>query len=547
MKPLGAVALAALVVLAAGCSGAGDTDIAAVDAGSYYENYESQDTDSMTGSSSSAAAGSAGTSGAPGAPGASQPYGPDQRAPGVLEDNTFVDAGTSTFLDPRERPQSTFAVDVDNGSYRVARTLLDEGHLPPQESVRVEEWVNSFDSGFPAPQRDDLELRSDQAITPDRDGTRLVRIGLQGREVPDEEWAPVAVTMVVDTSGSMDIGSRLGLVKASLALLVQNLRSDDTIAIVTYQTDAEPLLEPTPVRRADTILGAIEHLKAGGSTNLEAGLMLGYDQAREAARPGAINVVLLASDGVANVGVTDGGQLATAIRDNGRNGIHLVTVGYGMGNYNDHLMEQLADRGDGFYAYVDTFEEAKQLFVRDLRATLTPIAKDAKIQVEFDPETVAAYRLIGYENRALDDADFNDPSVDAGEVGSGHRVTALYEVRPTARAREGDRLGTARVRWQPVSTVAGLSEEQDNDDAKTVAVQREDAISLTLGPAASAHGTLGVAAAVADIADYVKHGVRDGEVPARDGLQRRIDALVEESTPGATELAALWAEVVEAR
>lgn len=507
-----------------------------MDAEHYYDSYAQGQGDTASGSSG--VMGSAGTAAAPGSAG-TDAGGPTQQrrfspnVPGPLQDNTFVDAGTRGFLDARDHPLSTFAADVDTGSYRVAQALLAGGQLPPPASVRPEEWVNSFDSGFPAPERDDLELRSDQALSPSAsDGTRIVRIGLQARDVREAERRPVALTMVVDTSGSMDIRERLGLVKASLALLVQHLRPSDTIAIVTYETNATPLLRPTPVRQADAILTAIDQLRAGGSTNLEAGLLLGYDQAREAYKDGATNVVLLASDGVANVGVTDGGQLATAIRDNGRRGIHLVTVGYGMGNYNDDLMEQLADQGDGFYAYVDTFEEAKRLFVQDLRATLTPVAKDAKIQVEFDPATVAAYRLIGYENRALADEDFEDPGVDAGEIGAGHRVTALYEVRPTARARAGDALGRVRVRWASV------------DGAE----QREDTLALSLAEDREPTGTLGVAAAVADLAQFVKSGGGHlGDEPDLTPLRRRVNALVEQGAPGATEVVALVADISAAR
>ncbi|MFC7491597.1 MULTISPECIES: vWA domain-containing protein [unclassified Knoellia] len=522
MNSLPAALMAAVVVLVSGCTATSEGD-ASADANEYYESYTPHQNDSASGNSSSAVSGRSSS-------GLAQPSPAGPPVPGPLEDNTFVDAGTSGFVDPRDKPRSTFAVDVDGGSFRVARALLHDGHLPPPESVRVEEWVNSFDSGFPSPVKDDLELRSDQAQAPSAsDGTRLVRIGLQGREVAGKDWRPVALTMVVDTSGSMDIRERLGLVKSSLALLAENLRPSDTIAIVTYETNATPLLEPTPVRDSDKILRAIDRLRAGGSTNLEAGLLLGYDRARAAYQEGATNVVLLASDGVANVGATEGGRLASAIRDNGRRGIHLVTVGYGMGNYNDHLMEQLADQGDGFYEYVDTFAEAKRLFVEDLRATLTPVAQDAKIQVEFDPRTVSTYRLIGYENRGLADKAFDDMTVDAGEVGAGHRVTALYEVLPTAGAEEGDVLGTVRVRWLSVD---------DRD-------QREDTLALKLEDAKTSAGTLGVAAAVADLAQLVKGGdvSRSDATTGLEDLRHRLSALVEQDAPGARDLDRMLADV----
>ncbi|MFW5474947.1 vWA domain-containing protein [Knoellia sp. CPCC 206450] len=548
MRTLPAALLAGIVVVASGCSTSVGSDGSA-DAKSYYDSYTEQGGDSSgsTGSGRNGSASSGSGQGGPGqgasplggspqggtapngppgpyAPsGPTGPTGPRQSWPVPPTDPRptdpdLRDVEPGGFVETRVRPTSTFGADVDTGSYRFARASLDEGVLPSPDTVRVEEWLNAFDSGFPTPARKDLELRSDQALSPTGE-TRLVRIGLQARQIDKSDWPPVALTMVVDTSGSMDSRERLGLVKASLAVLVQNLRPTDTIAIVTYETDALPLLEPTPVRHTDTILTAIDRLRAGGSTNLEAGLLLGYDRAREAFRSDATNVVLLASDGVANVGVTDGRELASAIRDNGRRGIHLVTVGYGMGSYNDHLMEQLADRGDGFYAYVDTFEEARRLFVDDLRSTLTPVAKDTKIQVEFDPETVSAYRLVGYENRALADEDFDDPTVDAGEIGAGHRVTALYEVRTTRLADDGVSLGSARVRWR--STVDGE--------------QNEDALTLRLGPTEQPRGALGVAAAVVDVARLVQSG--QSTLP-RD-LVRRVQALEDEEAPGATELASL--------
>ena len=253
----------------------------------------------------------------------------------------------------------------------------------------------------------------------------------------------------------MDIRERLGMVKASLALLVRQLRPDDTVAIVTYGDEATPVLAPTPVEEWRDIVDAIDELAPGGSTNMEAGLLLGYEQARESAHEGDaddINVVVLASDGVANNGVTDPEVLTEQIVQSGEEGIHLVTVGYGMGNYNDYLMEQLADQGDGFYSYVDTFAEAERLFVDELTPTLYVVAEQAKVQVVFDPEVVEEYRLIGYENRMLDDEEFTDDSVDAGELGAGHQVSALYEVELVEGAGTGDVAGEVRLCWQQPGT-----------------------------------------------------------------------------------------------
>lgn len=373
---------------------------------------------------------------------------PPPPPPGPGEDNTFTDVGETRWTQTQESPLSTFALDVDTGSYRVAHALAAQGLAPEPGSIRVEEWVNAFTYADNAPDGTALGLQVETGAAPRAEqGTALVRVGISSTEIADEDRPQANITFVIDTSGSMDIRERLGLVKSSLALLADSLNPDDTIAIVIYGDDASPVLEPTKVADRDTILGAIDELRAGGSTNMEAGLRMGYGQARQAYVEDGINVVILASDGVANVGMTDGGALANEIAGAGEEGIHLVTVGFGMGNYNDTLMEQLANQGDGFYAYVDTFDEAQALFVEDLTTTLTVVARDAKSQVEFDPELIESYRLIGYQNRALEDDEFRDDTVDAGEIGAGHRVSALYELVPTEAVTDGTEVGEARVRW----------------------------------------------------------------------------------------------------
>lgn len=376
--------------------------------------------------------------------------------PGPLDDNVFVDSGDSTFVSCASDAESTFGLDVDTGSYRVARTTLDMATRPDPASIRVEEWVNAFTYGDPDPQGSDLGVVVESGQAPHTtDGTQLVRVGVTTRAIDDAARPPANITFVVDTSGSMDIRERLGTVKASLALLVQHLNDGDTLSIVEYGSEARVLLEPTPVQDVDRIVAVIDAMRSEGSTNMEAGLMLGYDQARAAFRPGGLNVVVLASDGVANVGSTDPTVLTEQITKAGEQGIHLVTVGYGMGNYNDFLMEQLADRGDGFYSYVDTLAEARRLFVSDLTPTLTVVAKDAKIQVRFDPAVVDTYRLIGYENRMMDDEQFDNAAADAGELGAGHRVSALYEVRLKAGAT-GPAAAEVALRW--TSTEGGAQE-----------------------------------------------------------------------------------------
>jgi len=382
---------------------------------------------------------------------------PDQPGPGLADEDTFVDPGEHGTVAVADRPTSTFGLDVDTGSATIGRTFLDQGLLPPPASVRTEEWVNAFGSGQAGPENAAIGLAVDGA-TPDEDagsGRRLLRVGVAARDLDEEDRPPAHLTFVVDTSGSMDIGNRLGLVKASLALVVLHLRDDDTIAIVEYADEAGVVLEPTPVRDAETIVAAIDRLQPSTSTNLEAGLRAGYRLATDAYREDGVNAVVLASDGVANVGTTDPDALAASIQDRAEDGIHLVTVGYGMGNYSDDTMEQLADRGDGFYAYLDTYEQAEALFGARITSLLTVVAGDAKAQVRFDPALVSSYRLLGYENRDLADDDFTDDAVDAGELGAGHRVTALYELllaEAGGDASAGAVLGTATVRARSAAT-----------------------------------------------------------------------------------------------
>ena len=376
--------------------------------------------------------------------------------PGVLDDNTFVDAGDSLWVTTDDDRESTFALDVDTGSYNVAQTFLANGYRPEPDSIRAEEWVNAFTYGDAPAVNTDLAIAVDSAYDPTAEtGSALVRIGVTSREIATEERQPANITFVIDTSGSMDIRERLGLVQSSLALLVRSLRPDDQIAIVTYGDEARPLLAPTPVAEWPRIVDAIDALQPSGSTNMEAGLFLGYESARQSFDPEALNVVVLASDGVANQGVTDAEVLTGEITQAGEEGIHLVTVGYGMGNYNDHLMEQLADLGDGFYSYVDTYHEAVDLFVDHLTPTLTVVAEEAKIQVVFDEDVVARYRLIGYENRALDDSQFSDDTVDAGELGAGHQASAVYEVELVPGApgiAEVAEIAEVRLRWRSAQT-----------------------------------------------------------------------------------------------
>jgi Ca-activated chloride channel homolog len=360
------------------------------------------------------------------------------------------DYGVNPTVSTQDDNRSTFALDVDTGSYTIARDSLNEGYMPEAAAVRTEEFVNYFPQDYEAPE-DGIGIHVDGTTVPflDSRSQRVVRIGLQAAVVADEDRPPAVLTFVVDTSGSMGDAGKLEMVKGALGRLVDSLRPDDRVGVVTYSDDAEVRLEPTPISDQEPIRSTIDGLQPLASTNVEAGLRLGYEQARANFRDGDVNRVILLSDGVANVGDTDPGSIADDIQEAAGDGIQLVSVGVGMGDYSDVVMEQLADKGDGFYAYVDSMAEAERLFVNDLTGTLTVVAREAKVQVTFDPETVTSYRLLGFENRQVDDEDFRDDSVDGGEIGAGHTVTALYEVNlPEGGPASADSaLATVDVRW----------------------------------------------------------------------------------------------------
>lgn len=369
-----------------------------------------------------------------------QPYG----------DVFFRTYGVNPFIDTEDDHLSTFGLDVDTGSYTIARRYLMDGNLPPVEAIRVEEFVNAFSYGDRPPSRGDFAISAEAAPTPFARGDRyrVVRVQLRARDVDPRDRKPAVLTFVVDVSGSMQQENRLGLVKKALGLLLDQLRPSDRVGLVVFGTDARALLEPTSDLAA--IRDAIDRLVPEGSTNTEEGLRLGYEMAVRHRRDG-INRVILCSDGVANVGATGPDSILSVIERKVKSGIELTTVGFGMGNYNDVLMEQLANKGNGRYAYVDTLSEARRIFVENLTGTLQTIASDAKVQVDFDPSVVARYRLLGYENRDIADDRFRDDSVDAGEIGAGHEVTALYEIKLAEGARSGT-AATIRLRYRSVET-----------------------------------------------------------------------------------------------
>jgi Ca-activated chloride channel family protein len=372
-------------------------------------------------------------------------------------DMFFRGAGTNPFVDTAEDRLSTFALDVDTGSWTLARSYLERGALPPAEAIRVEEFVNAQRSGDPAPRRADFTLVAEGAPSPfaPAGDYRLVRFAVKGREIDVRDRRPASLTFVVDVSGSMARDDRLELVKRALHLLLDELGHEDRVALVAYGSRGRVVVRPT--RDLASLREAIDALRPEGSTNAEEGLRLGYDLAGEMFRPDAANRVVLCSDGVANVGATGPESILARVGREARRGIELTTVGFGMGNYSDALMEQLADQGDGRYHYVDTLAEARRIFVDELSGTLETIAKDAKVQVEFDPATVERWRLVGYENRDVADRDFRNDRVDAGEIGAGHSAVALYEIRLAPRARPRDRVATLRLRWK--SLASGAVEE----------------------------------------------------------------------------------------
>ncbi len=377
-------------------------------------------------------------------------------------DMFFQDYGVNPSIDTEDDNLSTFALDVDTGSYTVMRNYLNDGNLPPQDSVRVEEYVNYFDHGYASPPAHQaFGIYVDGGPSPFTETERydMMRVGIQGYEVSDEDRKDAALTFVIDVSGSMDMDNRLGLVKRSLELLVEQLHRDDTVSIVVYGSDARVVLEPTAGSESDRILDAIYSLQPEDATNAEAGLRLGYSMAMEAFDPQKINRVILCSDGVANVGQTEADSILEEIHRHVERGVTLTTIGFGMDNYNDTLMEQLADNGNGFYAYVDDMDEARKLFIDEITGTLQTIALDAKVQVEFNPDVVMRYRLVGYENRAVADEDFRDNEVDAGEIGAGHSVTALYEVKlyPDAHGK----VATVFMRWEDPDTHQDVEISQD--------------------------------------------------------------------------------------
>lgn len=345
-------------------------------------------------------------------------------------------------------------MDVDTASYTKMRDYLRNGQLPPTDLVRVEEFLNYFKMEYPDPESGAFSINLQGAPSPfGGEGTYLVKVGIQGKHIAQWQRKDALLTFVIDVSGSMREDNKIEMVKYGLTRLVDQLGPNDRVAIVAFTDTAWTVIEPTSVENRYRILDAINGLYSMNSTNTEAGLRLGYELAHRNYRDSAINRVILATDGVANVGNTDPNMLAQYAQDYYGRNIFLSTIGVGRGDYNDQLLETLADKGNGVYSFLDSNEAAERTFAQDLNGTLQTIAKDAKIQVDFNPNVVRAYRLLGYENRAVADQDFRNDTVDAGEVGAGQNVTALYEVQLASESRDDEAL-IVRVRYEDPDTRA---------------------------------------------------------------------------------------------
>ncbi len=362
-------------------------------------------------------------------------------------DNPFIDTG--------DESASVFAADVDTGSYTIARRFFRDGHIPMREAVRTEEFVNYFNYDYTPPSRETFSVHIEGApskFARYKTGYQLLRIGIRAKEIPADKRKDANLVFVVDVSASMAIGDRIRLVRKSLRRLLGALRPEDTVAVVAFGESAYTALSPTAVKNKDEIIGAVEMLvpaEAPDGTNLEAGMALAYETAAGMFDRKKINRVILCSDGYANMGKTGPFSILDEIQQEAARGIYLTTVGFGMGNYNDYLMEQMADNGDGQYFYIDTKEEVRRVFVKDLVGTLQVVAKDVKVSVDFNPDTVSRYRLIGYENRRIGDKDSS--GADGGDIGAGQSMTALYEMKFQEAAEPG-RVATLTIKYTDPDT-----------------------------------------------------------------------------------------------
>ena len=425
-----------------------------------------------------------------------------------------------------ETPVSTFSIDVDTAAYAVVRRHLNQGMMPPGNAVRIEELINYFDYDYAAP-RDastPFSVSTEVAATPWNDNTQLVRIGLQGYQQDAQQRPAANLVFLVDVSGSMNSADKLPLLKNAFRLLVNQLNADDRITLVVYAGSSGVVLETTPGDRKGDILAALDRLSAGGSTHGSSGIQLAYAMAQQSFIEDGINRVILATDGDFNVGTVNHDALIELVERNKAAQISLTTLGFGSGNYNDHLMEQLADHGDGNYAYIDNLNEARKILVEQVSSTLQTIASDVKIQVEWNPAMVSEYRLIGYENRLLNREDFNNDRVDAGEIGAGHRVTALYEI--TLANAPAQRIEPLRYQRQQAEGASGKTElgyiklrYKQPGQQNSQLLQQELRASSDTAEASTGSENLRFAAAVAAFGELLRGGEKVNQFEYQDVLK----------------------------
>jgi Ca-activated chloride channel family protein len=372
------------------------------------------------------------------------------------------------FLETARAPLSTFSIDVDTASYANVRRFLNQGQLPPKDAVRIEELINYFEYDYPQPVGDvPFSVNTEVAACPWNAKHKIVQIGLQGRKISPDNAPASNLVFLIDVSGSMDSPDKLPLLVDSLRVLVNQLKPQDRVAIVVYAGSSGLALPSTPAANKGEIISALNNLEAGGSTNGGQGIQLAYRIAQENFINGGNNRVILATDGDFNVGVTGDDELVRLIESRRESGVYLSVLGFGTGNTNDSMMEKLADKGNGNYSYIDSENEARKALGEQVAGTLYTIAKDVKIQVEFNPAKVVGYRLIGYENRLLAAKDFNDDKKDAGEIGAGHSVTALYEIVPAGQKVENDGIELKYSKVQPAET-------RFNDELLTVKLRYKE-------------------------------------------------------------------------
>jgi len=362
---------------------------------------------------------------------ASQPYNHHYPEGQNWNTESYTSIQDNIFHNPLRDPLSTFSIDVDNASYSNIRRFLNNGQAPPKDAVRIEEMINYFNYDYDFPERDlPFTVNTEVSLAPWNTAHRLVHIGIQGKKIATDNLPASNLVFLLDVSGSMNASNKLPLLKSALSLLIDQMREQDRVSIVVYAGAAGVVLPPTSGTNKAAILSALNNLSAGGSTAGGQGIKLAYKMARENFVKGGNNRIVLATDGDFNIGASSDAEMERLIEKERESGVFLTVLGFGMGNYKDSKMEVLADKGNGNYSYIDNILEAKKVLVNEFGGTMFTIAKDVKIQVEFNPEVVQSYRLIGYVNRKLNDEDFNDDTKDAGELGSGHTVTALYEIVP---------------------------------------------------------------------------------------------------------------------